>query len=1279
MYGFNLGKAENANLHLDNSNKKSNSNNNNNSNNELNKVIDTIGNSFQFKDEDDDENNLNNNETSSDEENQHLQNSNNQFEEEDDDDDDEEEEEEEFISGDDLNNNGQESDDYEEEEEEEEEDDDEDEDEESKKLQFDSFFGANVAHNMDFLNSQNINSQIGLIDPHLHNSQLNFEEPQEEIELPAHACAYCATHELSTVVKCMHPSCGKWFCNGKGKTKSSHIITHLVKSKHKEVALHPESSFGDTTLECFNCGCKNIFLLGFITAKTESVVVLLCRDPCASGPSKEVNWDMSSWQPLINGGEKAFCSWLVKTPSQIDSERSRQITIQQILRLEEFWKMDPQATLLDIEAPRSDDEKPASTQLAYKDAYEYREIISPLIELEAKHEKELRESLSQSGISIEWSQGINKRYTATFPFSRSDLEFKVVPGDELKLQFISSSSGVVEWEDTGRVIQIDDENLLSLETKSRCGFDSGPKGSYRMEMVWRSTSSERILSAMKSFAIKEQALSSYLYHALLGHPDIPPAPLDIQLPTNFHLKNLPRLNESQISAVNKVLTAPLSLIQGPPGTGKTVISSFIIHHLVKYVKGNEKVLVCTPSNVAIDQLTGKLHEIGLKVVRLSSKLREEVASPVEHLTLHKQVYKLDQMGDGELGKLRKLKEAFGSLNNEDEKRYIYLRRMMEMAILRKADVICATCVGAGDPRLSQFRFPHILIDESTQASEPECLIPLMMGAKQVILVGDHRQLGPVLLCKKVVDAGLSQSLFERLISLGHHPERLTIQYRMHPSLTEFPSNTSYEGQLVSELSHTDRDSQSKFPWPQPKDPMFFFNCTGSEEISASGTSFINTTEASICEKIVTKFLELGSLPGQIGIITPYEGQRAYITSHMQKSGKLNLELYKSIEVASVDSFQGREKDYIILSCVRSNDYQGIGFLQDPRRLNVALTRARFGLIILGNAKVLSKDPLWNSLISHFKNKNVLVEGSLANLKPSPVILQKPKKLYGQGKLSIPGQNSNSYDREQIDPNIGMNMVYGISNNSNNQRFNSQDGRYSNSQSSSSSQTYYGSTNASGSSNTINSNQNQFFNTPSSYSANTGSSYQYRFQQEQQLPQPQQQSPQPQPQQQSPQPQPQQQKHQSPPQQLQQQLQHQSPHQQQKQQHQLQKQQPYQQNQQYQLNQQYQQNQQYQPKQQYYNQRFNNNNNNNNNNYNNNNNSNNYNNAKNQNQSLRRSPITTGFIPHMKLIDPQNNKQNISDPNQPQISNPNMSIPLSQSLSFNDLSQEPFSKPNSRKD
>ena len=227
--------------------------------------------------------------------------------------------------------------------------------------------------------------------------------------------------------------------------------------------------------------------------------------------------------------------------------------------------------------------------------------------------------------------------------------------------------------------------------------------------------------------------------------------------------------------------------------------------------------------------------------------------------------------------------------------------------------------------------------------------------------------------------------------LGIRPIRLQVQYRMHPSLSEFASNMFYEGTLQNGVSDIERQfTGADLKWPNTSRPMYFLISTGNEEMASTGTSFLNRTEAASVEKIVTMYLKNGITPDQIGVITPYEGQRAYLVAYMQRSGSLRPELYKDIEVASVDSFQGREKDFIIVSSVRSNVQQGIGFLRDPRRLNVALTRARFGVIIIGNARLLARNPLWNALLTHFQERDCLVEGPLNNLQTSQISLPRAK-------------------------------------------------------------------------------------------------------------------------------------------------------------------------------------------------------------------------------------------------------------------------------------------------
>jgi regulator of nonsense transcripts 1 len=220
-----------------------------------------------------------------------------------------------------------------------------------------------------------------------------------------------------------------------------------------------------------------------------------------------------------------------------------------------------------------------------------------------------------------------------------------------------------------------------------------------------------------------------------------------------------------------------------------------VYHLAKQNGG--QVLVCAPSNVAVDQLAEKIEKTGLRVVRLAAKSRESTPSNIEHLTLHTMVRNLDTPDKAELRKLFLLKEEIGDLTAADARRFRQLRAQAEREILQAADVICTTCVGAGDPRLANIRFRQLLIDESTQAMEAECFIPIVLGVKQLVLVGDHCQLGPVVMCKKAAKAGLTQSLFERLVLLGCRPIRLQVQYRMHPALSEFPSNMVSEDILNS--------------------------------------------------------------------------------------------------------------------------------------------------------------------------------------------------------------------------------------------------------------------------------------------------------------------------------------------------------------------------------------------------------------------------------------------------------------------------------------------------
>jgi regulator of nonsense transcripts 1 len=330
------------------------------------------------------------------------------------------------------------------------------------------------------------------------------------------------------------------------------------------------------------------------------------------------------------------------------------------------------------------------------------------------------------------------------------------------------------------------------------------------------------------------------------------------------------------------------------------------------------------------------------------------------------------------------------LKPKEQAEYDQLRERLEKQICQEADVVCCTTDNAGAAVLEQIDFPVVVVDEATQTIEPKILIPILHHARKVVLVGDHCQLGPVVASSKAKLAGLGVSLFQRLVQLGLKPFRLQTQYRMHPALSEFPSNFFYEGTLANGVSDRDRTpTKAVFSWPEQNIPMFFFNSTGDEEVSDSGTSFINRFEAILVSQIITRLCRAGVKPGQIGVITPYAGQRFYLKHFLASAGELPAEFYPQVEIASVDSFQGGERDYIILSCVRCNRDSAIGFLKDPRRLNVAITRARMGLVVIGCARVLAANRLWYGLLKHFHNKGLIVEGDLESLKKSLIVLMDP--------------------------------------------------------------------------------------------------------------------------------------------------------------------------------------------------------------------------------------------------------------------------------------------------
>ena len=477
------------------------------------------------------------------------------------------------------------------------------------------------------------------------------------------------------------------------------------------------------------------------------------------------------------------------------------------------------------------------------------------------------------------------------------------------------------------------------------------------------------------------------------------------------------LNEKQLQAVALALGAKdFFLIHGPPGTGKTRTLTELI---VQLVKRGKKVLATADSNIAADNLILNLSKYpNLKIVRIGHPARvmeelekfsifaifeayeeskeiktgwEEVKELIEKRDRYIKPISQYRRGlsDEEilyLGEKRKgarglSKNTIRSMANWLVLNYEINKKIQELKnkekrlfnqIILEADVVVSTNSMAHSEFLQDFHFDVAVIDEGSQQVEPSTLIPIMKVDKFYI-AGDHKQLPPTILSEEAKE--LEETLFEKLIN--KHKDlslMLEVQYRMNEKIMEFPNKEFYEGRLKADplvKNHTLKDLGVKDPqkFKEILDPNIALSFLDTSEFNAlefqpeGSTSYENYGEAALVIELIEELCKMGVNKKDIGIITPYAAQVKLIK-------QLLLEKNLKIEVNSVDGFQGREKEVIIISFVRSNEKGEIGFLKDLRRLNVAITRARRKLICVGNSRTISSHPVYQRFIEYIKENGV---------------------------------------------------------------------------------------------------------------------------------------------------------------------------------------------------------------------------------------------------------------------------------------------------------------------
>lgn len=569
--------------------------------------------------------------------------------------------------------------------------------------------------------------------------------------------------------------------------------------------------------------------------------------------------------------------------------------------------------------------------------------------------------------------------------------------------------------------------------------------------VIQMTTVEREYSSL--FGLPYYDLMSSIIHATPSYNDFVDDRLIDKMVRSF------KVNKSQAKAIaGSVSSKGFSLIQGPPGTGKTktilgIVGYFLTHHNSKSIQipgakpvkptteVAKKILICAPSNAAVDELVLRLRSeipdhtgtsFRPNVVRLGRS--DAINSAVKDLTLEELVEKEleGRNGDSKVSdnsireeltkclaqrdelrtklnqeelpeeqavqlqlKLRevvKLKNELGKkLDQQREQVSISYRnkeiekRNVQFKILNKANIICSTLSGSAHDlvRGMNITCDTVIIDEACQCTELSAIIPLRYGCETCIMVGDPNQLPPTVLSQAAAKYNYEQSLFVRMQK--NQPDSiylLDVQYRMHPDISVFPSDEFYDSRLL------DGDNMAQVnarPWHQqfPLTPYRFFDIKSTETQDRRSKSYFNTTEITVAWELVDAleklFVSSGqSLDGKIGIISPYKEQIFKLkTAFVSRYGKPIL---NAIDFNTVDGFQGQEKEVIIMSCVRANNNKAVGFLSDVRRMNVALTRAKTTLWVLGNLQTLNSNRVWRDLIFDANSRKCCTQASPGFLK-----------------------------------------------------------------------------------------------------------------------------------------------------------------------------------------------------------------------------------------------------------------------------------------------------------